>query len=110
VLSLEDLKARLAEIEELEDIARRELWNLKGTQDRIAELERDRDTLLEYYVGSSPEALDSLTPEQKHQVYKMLRLRVVANEDSTAALDADALPTLACSNLETLWSSSTRIP
>ena len=110
MLSLEDLKARLAEIEELEDTARRELRNLKGGQERIAELERDRDTLLEDYVGRAPEALDSLASEQRHQVYKMLRLKVLANEDGSAALEADALPALTYSNRETLWSPSTRIP
>ncbi len=66
VLSLEDLKkARLAKIEELENMARRELRNLKGRQERIAELERDRDSLLEDYVGRMPEApeLFSITTE-----------------------------------------------
>jgi predicted nucleic acid-binding Zn-ribbon protein len=110
VLSLEALKARLAEIEEREDTARRELRNLKGRQERIADLERDRDTLLEDYVGRTLEALDSLASEQRHQVYKMLRLKVVANEDGSAALEADALPALTYSNRETLWSPSTRIP
>jgi flagellar motility protein MotE (MotC chaperone) len=68
VLSPEDLKVRLAEIKELEDTARRELRNLKGRQEHIAELERDRDALLKEYVGRTLEALDSLTSEQRHQV------------------------------------------
>lgn len=29
----------------------------------------------------APEALDSLTPEERHQLYKILRLRVTADED-----------------------------
>jgi 2-haloacid dehalogenase len=33
----------------------------------------------------------------------MLRLKVVANENGSAMLSADALPALSCSNLETLW-------
>src|SRR5215207_3463910 len=89
VLSLEDLKARLADIEELENTARRELRSLKGRQERIAELERDRDALLREYARRTPEALNSLTSEQRHQVYKMLRLKVVVNEDGSATLSAD---------------------
>jgi hypothetical protein len=73
----------------------------------MVQLEHDRDVLLEDYASQSPEALDSLTPEQRHHLYKMLRLRLVANEDGTATLDADALPVLGGSNMNTLWSPST---
>lgn len=107
VMCLDDLGARLAELKELEETARRELRNLQGRQERIAQLQRDRDALLEDYASRSPEALDSLTSEQRHHLYKMLRLRLIANEDGTAALDADALPSMNCSKLENLWSRST---
>jgi hypothetical protein len=43
----------------------------------LAELELDRDTLLERHAGLVPQALDALDAEQRHQLYKMLRLRVV---------------------------------
>jgi hypothetical protein len=33
--------------------------------------------VLETYAQMAPEALDSLTPEERHQFYRMLRLRVV---------------------------------
>jgi len=65
--------------------------------------------VLKDYTSLSPEALDYLTPEQCHHLYKMLRLRLAAHEDRTAALDADALPVLKSSNLDTLWLRSTRI-
>ena len=31
----------------------------------------------------APEALESLTPEERHQVYKMLRIRAIAHVDGT---------------------------
>ena len=37
-------------------------------------MEKDRDALLESYALRAPEALDGLTPEERHQVYRMLRL------------------------------------
>jgi site-specific DNA recombinase len=107
VMSLDDLGVRLAELKELEETARRELSNLQGRQERIAQLERDRDALLKDYASRSPEALASLTSEQRHHLYKMLKLRLVANEDGTAALDADALPSMSCSKVGNLWSRST---
>jgi hypothetical protein len=106
-MSLDDLGARLAELKELEETARRELRSLQGRQERIAQLEHDRGALLEDYASRSPEALASLTSEQRYHLYKMLRLRLIANEDGTAALDADALPSLSCSKVDTLWSRST---
>ena len=77
IMSLDDLGARLAELKDLEETTRRELKNLHGRQERIAQLERDRDALLEDYARRSPEALHSLTSEQRHHLYKMLRLQLL---------------------------------
>jgi hypothetical protein len=46
-------------------------------------LERDRDALLESYARMVPEELDRLNAEGRHQVYKMLRLKVVTNPDGS---------------------------
>ena len=43
----------------------------------MEELEHDRDALLERYAGMVPEAIDSLGPEERHRIYKMLRLKVL---------------------------------
>ena len=45
--------------------------------ENIKELERDKDAVMESYVGLVPEKLDDLAPEERHQVYKMLRLQVM---------------------------------
>jgi hypothetical protein len=37
-------------------------------------MERDRDALLDSLAAAAPEALDSLTPEERYRWYKMLRL------------------------------------
>ena len=74
----EELNTALAELEETQDTARRELESLSQRREKIVELEHDKDALLESYAGMVPEALDRLTPEQRHQIYKKLRLRVVA--------------------------------
>ncbi|MCA1718308.1 MAG: hypothetical protein LC781_16295, partial [Actinobacteria bacterium] len=54
---------------------------LRGKAERIAEMERDRDAILESYAGAAPEALDSLTPEERRHVYGMLKVRAVAMPD-----------------------------
>jgi hypothetical protein len=56
--------------------AEEELENLQVRRARLEDLERDKETLLEEYAGLVPEELDELTSEERHQVYRMLRLQV----------------------------------
>ncbi len=39
-------------------------------------MEHDRDALMESYAGAVGEALEDLSPEERHRVYKLLRLDV----------------------------------
>jgi len=66
----------LAVLEETRRTAERELEALRGQKERLEQMERDRDAILEHYVSVAPERLDSLTSEERHQLYKMLRLKV----------------------------------
>lgn len=77
-----ELDAALAELEETRATAERELAALQNRQEAIAELERDRAALLEHYAAIAPEALDSLAPEERYQLYKMLWLEVVVRLDA----------------------------
>jgi len=85
-ITLEDLKARLSELEDLRELAQRELEALRHHEEEIAQLERDRDALLEHYAAAAPEKLDSLTLEQRHNLYKLFRLEVLAHSDGTTEL------------------------
>jgi site-specific DNA recombinase len=86
VMTLADLKARLAELEEECQVAERELATLRDRHEVIEQLERDRDTLLEHYAQMVPEALDELIAEERHQVYTMLRLEVLVYADGTTEI------------------------
>ena len=80
-MTLPELKARLAELEETRKTAERELATLRGYEERVAALERDRDALIGSLEAQAPEALDSLTPEERHQWYKLLKLVVEVRKD-----------------------------
>src|SRR5829696_515550 len=82
-MSLDELGAALEELEETRKTTERELRNLKRQQESIEELERDKDALLDYYAALTPEALDALTSEERHQLYKILKLRASANQDGS---------------------------
>jgi hypothetical protein len=75
--------AKLSDLEEIRTTAVGKLEAIRNYQERIEEMEKDRDALLESYALRAPEALDRLSPEERHQVYRMLRLRAAIRIGST---------------------------
>ena len=61
--------------------AEAEIAALAAQEERVEELERDRDALLEFYAGAVPEALDRLDGEERNRIYRMLRLEITPQED-----------------------------
>ncbi len=76
-MTYDELGAALSNLEETRKSAERELQIIKNRLERVEQLERDKDALHEYYFGIAPQALDSLTPEERHDFYKMVRLQVI---------------------------------
>jgi hypothetical protein len=64
----------------------RELEALQGKRDRIAKLEQDRDALLDSLVEIRSEALDTLSPDERNQLYRILQLKVVLKKDAMPEL------------------------
>ncbi|MDX6381883.1 MAG: site-specific recombinase, partial [Rubrobacteraceae bacterium] len=82
-ITFDELGIKLSELDETRATALRELGALDHHRERVAELEAERDTLLESYADVTPGAIDAATPEDRHRVYRLLNLRVVANTDGT---------------------------
>ena len=78
-----ELDGALTELGETRETAERELTALRGRRKRLEELERDKEILLDSYAGLAPEALESLAPEERHRVYRMLGVRAVAHVGGT---------------------------
>jgi site-specific DNA recombinase len=76
LITFDELRTKLAALEETRELARRELASLQDRRDRLRELERDKAALLEHYAAMVPEGLDALSPEERHRVYKILGLKV----------------------------------
>jgi site-specific DNA recombinase len=81
LITLDELRTKLAILEDSRSVARRELAALKERRERIEHLEQDANALLEHYAGMIPEALDDLTAEERHRLYKMMRFNVVMYAD-----------------------------
>ena len=76
IIGLDDLKARLAELDDARATAEREIASLEGRMEQIRSLEEDRDAVLADLEAMAPKVLDCLDPDERHRFYKMLRLRV----------------------------------
>jgi len=76
IIGLDDLKARLAELDDNRTSAEQEIVALEGHFEHIRSLEQDRDTVLANLEAIAPETLNCLDAEERHRFYKILRLRV----------------------------------
>jgi hypothetical protein len=76
-----ELDEALAELEETREIAKKELETLQRSTERAAELERDKDILLERIASTAPKRIDRATPEERHQAYRTLQLSVSVHAD-----------------------------
>ena len=92
LITLDELRSKLAGLEETRKTAERELEALRGRQEQIAELEADRDDLLESYAEIAPDALDSLTAEQRQRFYALLRIEILLAPDGSFEVRGIAFP------------------
>ena len=92
LLTLDELRAKLLALEETRKTAQRELEALKDHEESMAELEADRDAILQYYEKMVSGALDSLTTEERRHFYALLRLEVLSAPDGSLSLRGAAIP------------------
>jgi hypothetical protein len=76
IIGLEDLKARLAELDEARATTEREISTLERRIEHVRSLEVDRDAVLADLEAMALKVLDCLEPEERQRFYKMLRLKV----------------------------------
>ena len=81
IMERSELREKLVAFEETRERAKQELEALRGLQEKLEELERNKESLLESYASMASEALNSLLPDERHRIYRMLRLKVVARMD-----------------------------
>lgn len=91
LIDFEELRARLAALEETRKTAEQELQALQRRTEHLAQLERDRDSLLESYADLMSEAIDALGPEERRRVYKMIRLEYHLAPDGSGELSGDVM-------------------
>jgi len=75
-MTLEELGSKLKGLEKTRRLAQAELATLEAREERVKELEKDRDALLESWAGRIPVALEEFAGGERNRVYQLLRLEV----------------------------------
>jgi hypothetical protein len=69
--------------------AERELARLRAAQAEVAAVEDDAEAPLDSYERATPEVLDALASEERHHVYRTIRLEVLAHPDGLLEATGD---------------------
>ncbi len=91
LIGFDELRARIAELEETRAAAERELRALDRRREQMRQLERDKESLLDDYAGMLPEAIDGLDAPERHRVYKMLRVEAAVSTDGSLEVSGDVM-------------------
>ena len=91
LIDFDELRTRLATLEDTHKTAEEELHVLQRRTEHLAQLERDRDSLLESYADLMPEAIDALEPDERRRVYRMIRLEYHLAPDGSGELSGDVV-------------------
>jgi hypothetical protein len=97
MIDFEELRTQLVALEDTHKTAELELQALQRHTEHLAQLERDRNSLLETYADLMPEAIDAMGPEECHRVYRIIGLEVLLAPESSFKLSGDVM---CFSNLE----------
>jgi site-specific DNA recombinase len=91
LISMAELKKKLAVLEERREVAEQELEKLVRHEEHLAELERDVEALMERYSFEAREGLDLYKPEDRHDAYRALGIKVISFPDGTIELTGGAV-------------------
>ncbi len=95
LITLVELRAKLASLEESRKIAQRDLAALRDQGERIEAMDRDKEAVLTHYAALSPMMLDGLDPEERHRLYHKLKLKVTLRLDAPSEASYAFTPDLA---------------
>ena len=91
LIDFEELRARLAALEDTRKTAERELRALQTFTERLAQPERDGDSSLDSYAGALPEAIDALEPEERNRVYGTIGMEAHLTPDCSFEVSGDVV-------------------
>jgi DNA repair exonuclease SbcCD ATPase subunit len=91
LIDFEELRTQVPTFEDRRNAAEQELRTLRRRTEHLAQLERDRDRLLESYAEPIPEAIDALPPEERRRAYRMFGLEVRLAPDGSFEVSGNVM-------------------
>ena len=73
LITLDELRSKLGALEKEHSVAKAELQAILQRKEKIATLERDAEFILDSYSSIVPGRMESLGPEERHRIYKLLK-------------------------------------
>jgi hypothetical protein len=86
-ITTEQFRTKSAELEEARVAAEDQLEAARSRLARLKDIEQSKDALISHYASLVPQVLPGLSSEEKNQIYKTMRLRVLAKRDGTLIAD-----------------------
>jgi hypothetical protein len=93
LMTFEEIGEKLTQLDADKATAEQELAGLRKRRETIEGLERDKDILLKSLADMTPKALDELAPEERHRIYKMMKLKATALLDGGVEVNGVVAPT-----------------
>ena len=88
LMTMEELAAKLEELEHTKALAQAEFANLSERRRRVEELVHDKEAVLAIRSEAVVRGLDNLSPDEKSEVYKLLKLEVTPTPEGMVASGA----------------------
>jgi hypothetical protein len=86
-ITTEQFRAKSIELEEARSTVEGQLEAARSRFARLKDIERSKDALISHYTSLVPQELTELSPEEKNQIYKIMRLHVLAQRDGALIAD-----------------------
>src|SRR5829696_10223693 len=99
LIDFDELRAKLDALETARKTTARELEAVRSHAEQLASLKLETEALIEAYSYRAREGLDLYTPQDRHDAYRALGLKVTAHPDGTVERTLYGRPV--CSNSKT---------
>ena len=81
LMTREELRTKLAELDEAIGMAEGEIEKLRSHEERIRTMEEAGEELIERYAKLIPEELQNLSPAERRRIYQTLQLSISVPKD-----------------------------
>src|SRR5215208_349543 len=92
LIDFDELRGRLAGLEDERTDTERALEATQRRAEHLENLQQNRNVLLEEYAGAVPKRLGALAPEERHRVYRLMRLRAALAPSGDLEISGDVMP------------------